>query len=166
MPSSTRIDPAERAVVTDVARAVLAQASPQELPLLRLTSEAYFADPDAALKKTRGSEEMIGFGGEYAVALAPIVLAMVSEAVRYILREVGKSVVSQGASAAGDYVKRLFHPAHDGGADGAGGVTPLTSLQLAEVRKRAYEKARQLDVGEAQAQLLADSLVGTLLPAS
>ena len=42
----------------------------------------------------------------------------------------------------------------------------LTFEQITQVRKVALERARQLDLPEAQAELLADSLVGSLATTS
>jgi len=160
----------EQQLVADLARIVVAETSPQELPLFRAHSEAYFKDPASALKRQGGKDEMLGFGmGEAMTLLTPIALAVASEVVKFVLDEVGKSLKKEGADLIGDVIKRLFkrvrapgegRSGHDAKAQEAPPV--LTPEQMAQIRRLAFDKARQLNVPETQAGLLADAVIGSL----
>jgi len=64
-------------LVADLARDMVAEIAPQELPTFRAQSEAYFKDPERALKGQAGKDDMLGFGVGAAVTfLTPVVLAV------------------------------------------------------------------------------------------
>lgn len=145
--------------VVELARAAVARAAPEELPLFPAASEAYRAgrDPGAA---TRGP-----LLGTAAVALlTPVALAVAKE----VLGLLGKQLGRQAAEHGGAGIQWLIDRLH-GHSDSAAAPTPregedigLTPDQLEEVRDLALEKARQLELPEAKAVLLADALVGSL----
>ena len=156
-------------LVAALARDQVAQLAPQELPLFRAQSAAYFADPGQAVQRRAPKEDMLAFGAaEVVTFLTPVVLEVTRAVLVYLAGEVQKAAKTESAGVVQDLVKRLFKrfaPADDGtGADRSGPVS-LTEEQLAQVRRTAFEKARQLDVPESQANLLADSLVGSLIVA-
>ena len=72
---------ADDALVADLARAVVEQTAPEELPLFRATSEAYFDDPDVAERSGCG-DEMLGFGVDAALVLVtPVALSVARDVV-------------------------------------------------------------------------------------
>ena len=150
-------------LITDVTREVIVQLAPQEVPLFRVTSEAYFKDPEKTLKGKKSKDEMLGFGiGGAVTILTPIALAVTTEVVLFVVEEVKKSIKEESSSLANDIVKKMFKRFRPAG-DEVKQIPTLTSEQLAQVRRRACDKARQLNLPEAQAKLLADSLVGSLV---
>ena len=97
------------AVVADVARQLVTQAAPQELPLFRATSEAYFADPEKTLARRGGKDEMLGFGVEAAVILiTPVALDVAKRVVAWVAGQVGDSVKKEGSEKIGEVVHDLF----------------------------------------------------------
>ncbi len=156
----------QKELVADLARDLVAIAAPHELPLFRAVSEAYLNDPERALKAQRGKDEMLGFGmGEAAVLLSPIILAVVTDVLRYVTEHVLQTVKSEGAALASGAVKNMFKKFR-GEEKKEGKVSPLTAEQIAQVRRLSFERARQLDLPEAQAGLLADAVAGSLALAS
>ncbi|HEX2324073.1 MAG TPA: hypothetical protein VHQ00_01675 [Chloroflexota bacterium] len=167
-------------LIASVAREQVAQLAPQELPLFRAQSAAYFEDPQKALQGDRSGEDMLSFGPEVAFALlTPVILSVTSTVLSAVAEELGRTLGEESRGVAGDLVRRLFRRPPTGAQDASGvgesgaagesggGVQPapvpvLTAAQLARVRQSAFERARQLDVPEARASLLADSLVGSL----
>jgi hypothetical protein len=159
-------DSADQEMIAELAREQVAQLAPDELPLFRPTSEAYFKDPGKVLKPQGGRDEVLGFGAQAALTfLTPIVLAVVTEVVTYLVAEIGKSIKEEGRIAVGQIVKGLFKRfrGSDATQPAAAPNLSLSSAQLVEVRKVAYEKARSLNLSEDRAALLADSLVGSLV---
>lgn len=169
-------------LIADLARDVVIEIAPHELPMFRLQSEAYFKDPDSALEGHAGKEDMLGFGaGAAAAFLTPAVLAVTTAVVKFAAEEAKKSVQDEGADLISDIVKRMFKKFRpeekkegEGRKDeskkdeskkdkGKEGPPPLTPEQLKKVHKLAFEQALQLRLSENTAETLAESLVGSLV---
>jgi hypothetical protein len=181
------VDTGEKQVIAELARAQVAQVAPAELPLFRATSEAFLRDPQAAARGRRAGGDLLGFGAGDAVQfLTPVILAVMSEVVTFLVAEIRKHLHDESSATVAALVKRLFKPlaqraAGDGGAGdhaeggtatgGAatgGSATPvpaLTAQQIERVYTLALEKAKLFNLADAQAQLLADSVVGNLVRA-
>jgi hypothetical protein len=154
--SETQID---NRLVTDLARDLIVQVAPQEGPLFRPNSEAYFKDPQQALQRQAGKDEMLGFGdGGVVTFLTPIVLMVTTEVVKFLIEEVKKSAAAEGAGIISEAVKSLFKKFRPKNNK----VPPLTPEQLDQVKKLATKKAIQLKLSDSKAALLADSIVASL----
>jgi hypothetical protein len=152
------------AAVADVARDLVARVAPQEMPLFRATSEAYFADPEKALAENKPKDEMLGFGVEAAaLLLTPVIIDVVRRVAIALVNSAGDAVEKEGSEAVGGFVHKLFHrgKGKDGG-EAKADVPDLSHEQLQEVREIAYSRALELDVPEDRAGLLADAVVGSL----
>ncbi len=153
----------DKELITELARDVVSQIAPQELPLLRANSEAYFKDPQKALQSQPAKDEMLGFGaGDAVVMLTPIVLATLNEVVIFVGAEVKKSAQGEGAAWIQQAIKALFNKFRQPEADHKKKAAALTAEQLAQVRKIAFNKARQLKLSEDRAKILAEAIVGNL----
>jgi len=166
--SETAVDDA---LVAKLARSAVSRTAPEELPLFRATSEAYFEDPDA-LKRQRSGDEMLGFGVEAAMVLVtPVALNVARDVLNFVLEQVRAQAREHGKEAIEGFTDRLLK--HVSGGDeagapapaGAAGTPDLTEEQLEQVRTLALEKAQQLKLAPDKAELLADSLVGSLATA-
>ncbi len=147
-------------IIADVAREVIRQTAPEELPLFRSTSTTYFQNPERVRKEEKNRDEALSFGaGEAVILLTPYVLQVMTEVVKFVAGEVQKSLATESASLISDIVKKLFKRVRPEEND----LAPLTAAQLAQVRTVAYEKARKLKLPDGQANLLADAIKGTLL---
>ena len=160
------MDDAQRQLIAEVARAQVAQVAPHELALFRPTSEAYFRRPQEAQRPQARDDTMLGFGVATAVSfLTPVVLSVTSEVVSFLAAEVRKRLKDESAAAVNDAVKRLFKSFRTGDAGSAAQEPQRVELshgELVKVRQLAFEKARVFNLDEAQANLLADSLAGSL----
>lgn len=158
-------DSTHNQLVTDLGRDLISQIAPQEIPIFRANSEAYFKDPQKTLSARVGKDEALGFGiGEAAAFLTPIALAVITEVVKFLAEEVKKSLATETSSVINEMVKKLFkrfHPAEKKEASQA-----LTKQQIEQIRQLSFAKARQLNLTEGQANLLADTLVASLVTAS
>lgn len=141
--------------------------APDELKFYRATSEAYLRDPKA-IEAQAGKDEMLGFGLEDGAAyLTPAVLAVTTEAVKFVAGEVRKSAEAESSGMIRDFVKKVFGWFRRADKmEERKALPPLTQEQVVEVRRLAFEKGRQLNLPEAQAGLLADSLIGSLATAA
>jgi hypothetical protein len=162
-------EPTDHEFVALLARATIERAAPEELPLFRATSSAFFQDPDA-LERQRTKDDMLGFGpGAAAVLLTPIALTVSLEVLKFLREQVSKYAREEGAGA----IKRLLDRLVKANAkEKVGAASPpppappaLSDEQLKAIRRVALEKARQLRLSEEKAGLLADSLVGALATA-
>jgi hypothetical protein len=157
----------EDELVAALARRAVAEAAPAELPLFRATSTAYFEDPDRALSGSRSSDDTLGFGPEIAAVLVtPVALDVTRRVVGFVLDHVRATAEKEAGAAVDDATSRLLR--HIGVGDDekpkaeAGEVPELTPEQLREVHRLAFEKAKQLHLSDEKADLLADSLAGSL----
>lgn len=147
-------------LIADVVRDIIVQTAPEELPLFRATSTAYFKNADRVLKGQMSKDELLGFGaGEAVTLLTPYVFVVVTEVVRFVIVEVQKSVATESANLISDIVKKLFKRVRPE----ENNLLPLTSAQLAQVDKVAYESARRLNLSNDRARLLADAIKGSML---
>jgi hypothetical protein len=150
-------------LVAALARATVEKAAPEELPLFRPTSEAYFADP-RALERGGGKEAMLGFGVDAAMMLmTPVVLQVARDAIGFLGQQLRERAAAEGEGAIDRIIAKIVH--RDGATDDVEPADELTDEQLEQVRAFAIEKARALKLSDERATLLADSLVGSLATA-
>jgi hypothetical protein len=156
------------ALVAQLARSAVSETAPEELPLFRATSEAYFNDPDS-LERQKSGDEMLGFGVEAAVVLVtPVALNVAKDVLNFVLEQVREQAREHGKEAIERFTDRLLtrgENAPEGGAATPAETPDLTEAQLEQVRALALEKAQQLKLAPDKAELLADSLVGSLATA-
>ena len=152
------------ALVAALARASVERAAPEELPLFRATSEAYFDDP-SALERPRSRDDMLGFGVDAAVMLVtPVALAVARDVIQFIGTHLRARAEKEGEGAIDRVLDRQLRRDDDPAATPAS-PAELTDDQLEQVRTLALEKAKQLKLSDAKAELLAESLVGSLATA-
>jgi hypothetical protein len=145
-----------------LARSVVAQVAPQELPMFKAVSKAYAQDPER-VARADSKDEMLGFG---ILAAAPLLTPIVISVAEYVLRFVGsellKAAKNEGSGAIGKAVHR-FAVKVTGEAEGSPPAMPrLTPEQLTEIRAVAVQRAVALKLSTDKAEQLADSLVATL----
>jgi hypothetical protein len=158
---------ADGARVTALARAAVERTAPEELPLFRATSEAYLRDP-AALGQRAGKDEMLGFGVEAAAVLVtPVALSVARDVLVFLGEQLRRIARTEGEGAIDRLVDRVAGRDDEEAETEAPTPAPLdlTDEQLEQVRALALEKARLLKLPDAKAELLADSLVGSLATA-
>jgi hypothetical protein len=162
-------DQAQDQLISDLAHDLVTQISPQELPLFRANSTAYFQNPEKTLKGQKGKDEMLGFGaGEAITFMTPIILAVTTEVISFISQELKSSLETESSSFINDAVKGLFKKFHstDNEKKERAKIPPLTPKQLTQVKKLAIQKAHQLKLADDKAILLADLITGSLAVAS
>jgi hypothetical protein len=147
--------------ISEVSKDLISQLAPQEKALFQPISEAYFKNPEKTLSENRAKDEMLGFGAAEAVTmLTPVVLAVSTDVIRFLLAEAQKALQSQSSDLINETVKGWFgkfHPPADKKSP-----APLTPDQLEQVRKIAIQKAKQLKLSDKNTKLLADAIVGSL----
>jgi hypothetical protein len=156
-----------------LARSAVERAAPEEMVIFPAASEAFLEGDDPS-KRTRG-DPMLGFGVESAVVLlTPVALTVAKDVLGFLRVQLKKQADEHGDEAFDWLVKKIFRRGDDkdvkkdeAPAVAAAPVEPaeLTDEQLEEVRKLAIEKAQQLKLPKDKAELLADSLVGSLATA-
>ena len=150
------------ALVAALARATVEKAAPEELPLFRATSEAYFEDPQA-LERSGGKDEMLGFGVDAAMVLmTPVVLQIAKDVIGFLGEQLRERAREQGEGAIDRVIGKLVNRDGEGEAEP---VEELTDEQLEQVHALAIKKGRALKLSDERATLLADSLVGSLATA-
>ncbi|WP_405147348.1 hypothetical protein OG589_07365 [Sphaerisporangium sp. NBC_01403] len=146
----------DQALVTDIARVVIARVRPAELPTLRAMSEAYFADPERSLAGGAGGGGPLRIGDTGIVLLlTPVALAAATEVTQYLFSEAIRPGLVRGGAA----VRRLFGAT--GGRTGPDEApVELTDRQWAHVRQMVVDVVVRCGHDEDVAQVMADAVVG------
>lgn len=154
-------DSVNNQLVAEVAKDLLSQVAPQEMPLFRSISSSYFNNPEKALNDQKAKDELLGFGAAEAVTLiTPALLAVSSDVINFLFAEAQKAMKSESTNLIQETVKSWFSKAHP--KEEKKSPPPLTAEQLALVRKIAEKKAQQLKLSKETTKLLADAIVGSL----
>src|SRR5262245_23673572 len=147
----------QAAITAELARDMLTELAPHELPLFQPISQAYFADPQRAGAGS-GKDEMLGFGVAGAEALVtPALLAIVSQVVAFLFEQVKQTASQEGSTLAVAWVRWVFGQARPPAAAGtvaaaaAGVPAGLTLAQIARVREIVMKRAAELKVAPAKA---------------
>lgn len=76
----------DNTLVADVARDVISEIAPQEMPIFVAASGAYFEDPATAHHAIRSGDDPLGFGlGALGALLTPVVLHILSEVFVFLI---------------------------------------------------------------------------------
>jgi len=151
-------------LIAEIARDLVDQIAPHELPLFRATSEAYFRRAARPLKGQGARDEMLGFGtGSEVTFLTPVVLATVHTVVDFIAAEMSAS--HQAANAGVAAIRSAFRTYRSAEPTDRP-APPLTAAQIAQARQLVVQKASQFKLAAPQAELLANSLVGSMAGAN
>lgn len=140
--------------VRDVVREVVAQAAPEELPVV----DGLAAFDDVAvvrrLRRRGRRREPLGFGlGEVAVLVTAIVWLVVDEAAKCA----AGAVVDGTAKRLRGVLRKVFRRRAEPVV-----VPPLTRDQFADVQQRVLEAAAAAGLSEKRAKAIADAVVASL----
>jgi hypothetical protein len=140
-------------IVGSLGRELVSGLAPEELPLYpSLLSQFQGAKRGRGGKKS-SDDQVLGFGAaETMTMLTPVILSFTSSFWQALMAEAARSSVHGVLECV-----RARLPGHREGA-----APPLTPGQLKLVRTVAEREARQLDISESQAGLLADAMIGVL----
>lgn len=144
--------------VADVARSLIEQIAPQELPLFRATSAAYFKNPRRALGGQSGRDEMLGFGsGEEVSFLTPIILVAATKVVEFAAGGPVQEAPRKGLAGLMGGLMRKKQPQNDQQP-----VSVLTPEKAVQARGLALETLRQHNFPEDKREAVADTLIAKL----
>jgi hypothetical protein len=167
------LDPGhEQQLAGDLARAVIRQVAPEELAVFDEAAADYFKH-SARPQRVKGRDEVVGFGLDMAL-LAPSALAVATGVVRFLAAVAADAVRDELSDDLKPLISRAVRqafrrddPAPANGREGAlqrpEPALSLTSEQGREVRQVALQTARQAGLGDGEATLLADAVVGALV---
>ena len=132
------------ALVAALARATVEKAAPEELPLFRATSEAYFKDPEA-LERSGGKDEMLGFGVDAAMVLmTPVVLQVAKDVIGFLGEQLRERAREQGEGAIDRVIARLVNRNGEGEARAGGGAHGRAARAGARARDQEGPSAQAL----------------------
>jgi hypothetical protein len=159
-------DPVDQHVLADFARGIVADVAPQELPLFRPLSQAYFKDPARTLKGGGGADKMLGFGGMAAVGtlMTPMILRTSQVALDALVTGFTNQVQTEiqrieswlaDARARPETAATIAPP----GVSTAGGVPPEIAGQIEQIVAR---QLAELNCPAGQCDVLASKICGSL----
>jgi hypothetical protein len=148
-------------LITTIARDILAEVAPQEIPIFPAVSRAYFADPARALKLRRTGDAALGFGADaLAVFLTPAVLHILS-AVCEILMEAAKKAVTDGlAKEIPEALKAMLKRF---GRSAASMPSPLGKVQLEQIHASVLLEAKKLQLPDDKIEAIANAVTAHLI---
>ena len=149
---------ADRDLVVELAGLVVRRLAPEELPVLPIVAEDYFADPAGTLRP-RDRDQPLGFGMDLAL-LAPYALAVATPVVQFLASLATDILKDQAKDAAKPVVHDLVRRMCRRGPESIA----LTPAQARWVHDTSIRNALALGLPEQQAQLLADALVTSVYP--
>jgi hypothetical protein len=150
-------------LIDDFSSSLITELAPEEMPLYRPISEDYFKNPQRVLDEQSAKDDVLGFGAtEVGMLLTPVVLAVMTEVVTFIVTEVKKSLKEEGADVIQNVVRRLFRK-QPAAATQAASEPALSAEQVSQIHAIAFEQARKLRLSEPRAKLLADAVAGSLM---
>lgn len=155
----------EQELITLLARHAVEQVAPDELPLFRPTTQAYF-DPRRRSGGVRDSDEMLGFGIDADPAqlfVTPVALEVAKAVVAFMIVE-AKSVWKEHAKPR---IKALALRLLGMEANAEEKPQPeepivFTPEQLTEIHEQAVKTAIRAGMAKDRASLLADAIVGAV----
>lgn len=152
-----------RQLITDTARTIIEENYPHEIYTFRAACVAYFCNPQEVLKHQKSKDPLLGFGVTDVVAMiTPALLLVTTEVVTYLAEEARKVAIEKGTDAVLTLVEQRFKKKKKENSTAA----PLTIDQMKYIHKHSYDRFRQLKLSEAQANLLANELLASLITES
>lgn len=154
--SEERRPAARRVPVRTVVREVVTEVAAHELPVV----DGLFRFDDAVvvrrLRRGGARREPLGFGlGDVVVLVTPVVWL--------VLDEIAAKIVGGAVDSVSGRVRRLARRVFRKGRAASVEVPPLTSEQLAEVRRRVVAEAVARGLSPEKAELIADAVVARLV---
>lgn len=156
-------DSTQNQLIAEVTRDLISQVAPQERALFKSISERYFQNPEQVLADQPSKDELLGFGiGEAVELITPIALAVSADVIKFLYEEAKNAMKGESADLINARVRSWFGKLQGEKKKEKESVTPLTTVQLGQVRKIVLEKTKQLKLSEKNRKLLADAIVGDL----
>jgi hypothetical protein len=147
-------------LMNEVARDVLADIAPQELPIFPAVSKAYFADPSVALNKLRSRDTALGLGMEsLAILLTPIVLQILAQAFQILTEAAQKAVTDGLAKEIPDAIKMMFKRFR---ASGPSMPPPVGKVQLDAIRAKIRLTAKEMQLPDDKIAVLINAVTAQL----
>ena len=140
--------------VAALAREVVSDVSPAELPLFAATVTRYRSDPAEALRSGGSSDRALGFGVETAVVLVtPFALELVKRMFARLADRLGDSAADSLAGR----IRGWFSEPEESDEPAA-----LSADQLRMVAEVTRTEAASLQMPEVQSERLADAVIAAL----
>lgn len=146
----------------DLARDVVGQLAPDELPAFDVIASPYLRDPSRAERRLcAGSDDPLGVDlGSAIIVLTPVVTLVCGSVATALAQGVTTEVSSRSKKFTGRLLDRLgrWHRHRD-----TIEAFDWTAGQLDEIRAVAVARATALGVKQGQAETIADAVVGALV---
>ncbi|CUW32996.1 MULTISPECIES: hypothetical protein [Streptomyces] len=162
-------DAPHHVLITEIARDVIEEIAPDEVPMFSAVSDAYFADPRRATSSRGTRKSPLGFGsGAVDLILTPIVLAATAKAVECLADLFFKHTTGEGTRAA---LRGIFRtgrrspgePAPDAATEGTSAAAVAVELRQEDIERLRHVLETTLhDCGAAPdtSRLIADAVIG------
>lgn len=145
-------------LIVQLSRELLEEVAPEELDLFDELATEYHANPVPPDRSARTRDDALGFGLDAElIAISPAVIAAMTACLNFIVGIISESLKNQGETFINAQLKKLFE-----GKKPTDSSLSLDTEQLRHVRKLTLHEARRFGMGKAEADKLADALIGRL----
>ncbi|MDQ2997591.1 MAG: hypothetical protein M3R61_11115 [Chloroflexota bacterium] len=151
----------QRDLILMLARAIVHDAAPEELDLFDEYAVAYLDNPDPRAHKQQAPDSPLASGiPDILQAITPVATAMASAAIAYLLPTTAQ-IVREGVSDVFKERLKLFL-SRKAIRRPVANPSPISVEQLNHIRRIAIQQARQFGISAAEADILANALIGQL----
>jgi hypothetical protein len=153
-------DSADATLVTEMARGILEEIAPEEVPVFAAASRAYLADPNGALRQLQSTDNVLGFGvEEVTVMVTPVALLVASEILPFLTRVAAKGVEDGLTGEISQIVKAMFARFRSS----RDAPSPLTREHIDLIHRNVLAAARRQHLPTDKAQSLANAVTAQLV---
>jgi hypothetical protein len=155
----------DRELIRELSREALVELAPEEVGTFNAATKLFFRDPEQALKPSRGSDHVLGFGvpEEIIPLLTPVALVVSTVVATYANAVMQGMAQKQGEDLATWLTSLLRSLRKADETKGTTGLIALTADQLRELHALVRDVARAMGVPEAFAVRLADVVIRGVL---
>ncbi|HEU5104044.1 MAG TPA: hypothetical protein VFU22_33740 [Roseiflexaceae bacterium] len=148
----------QRNLITETARAAVAELGAKELEDFDETAAEYWRNPRRVRNLYREDDEMLGFGGLELAVVAPAALYIATEVVKFLL-ESTKGGLSTLVSDTFKELLRRKPPAEQAAKPGHVAPFQLTAEHLAQAHAAGIKAAKELGLPEGKTELVVNAVI-------
>jgi len=149
-------DQEDHKLIEEILKPIIEELAPEETDLFGYLLEQYQANPSPSGPKMQLKDDPIGFGpGDIVMAITPAATAALLAMLNYLRDQAGQQIFADGWTNARQKIKKWFKSQKES-------INPIEREQLIKIRQVAIRQAISYGLDKADAEKLADGIIGRL----